>query len=334
MSINDQKIWRTMQIVASEIERYDSGAKIYETSTTSYYGYDLLVTSTRRGVQYGVEVKRSKFSQTKSFEAYIGMLQNHQTEINVPILIVSVNESTEEVKIGIVFSWYHGRPMITRDVVLWRSTQENWDKALNLLALSAHMESPIDFLQLDNLYLKKSLPLSAERRDGRRYLGELVYIRKMSTVYRMHPRERNTQQEMIRFNLNGYDNEEYPSDALDHAIFAAVHDQFEATNVNNQLIVLNTQLRDLQIYREYERGHVNIHISPRLDGMDEAVVKLLGGHSEFIFTVELYAHSIEDRNYFNNMDFIFQDVADGWVEKAINFRNSLRGYRRLSEIIG
>lgn len=334
MSINEQKIWRTMQIVASEIMRYDGGAQIYEMPENRNHVYDLLVTSKERGLQYGVEVKRSEFSRTKNYDGYIERLQHRQSDINVPILLVSVNESTEEVKIGIVFSWFHRRPSVTRDVVLWKSTRENWDRALNLLALSAHVESPIEFLQMDNLYLKKTLPLSAEIRGGRRYLAELVYMRKMSPEYRMNPRERNTQQEEFQFCLNGYDREEYPSDILDNAIYMAVHEQFVKTDVNNQLIVLNTELRDLQRYREYERGSVNIHIAPQLDGMDEAVMRLLGGHTEFDFRVELYAHSAEDRDYYNNMDFSYQDVADGWVEKVIEYRKGQAGCKKLSDIIG
>ena len=334
MKINEQKVWRTMQIVASEIERYDSGAQIDEMDEERDYGFDLLVTSLKRGLRYGVEIKRSEFARTKNYDGYIEKLQRHQGEIRVPILLVSVNESTEEVKIGIVFSWFLKRPLVTRDIVLRKSTQANWDNALNLLALSAHVESPVEFLQTDNLYVKKAIQLSAERRDGRRYLAELVYMRKLSPEYKMNPIERNTLQDEMRFYLNGYNKEEYPSDALDNAIYMAVHNHFEEAEVANQLIVLNTELRDLQIYREFERGNVNIHIAPHLDGMDEAVMRLLGGHTEFDFVVELYAHSVEDRDYFNNIDYTHFDVADGWVEKVIEYRKGLAGYKKLSDIIG
>ena len=79
---------------------------------------------------------------------------------------------------------------------------------------------------------------------------------------------------------------------------------------------------------------MNIHIAPQLDGMDNAVMRLLEGHAEFNVTVELYAHSAEDRDYFNNMDFAYQDNPEGWVEKVIEYRNGLAGYKKLSDIIG
>lgn len=334
MKINEQKIWRTMQIVASEIVRYDSGAQINEMDGERDYGYDLLVTSLKRGLRYGVEIKRSEFARTKNYDGYIEKLQRHQGEIRVPILLVSVNESTEEVKIGIVFSWFHRRPSVTRNVVLWKSTQENWDKALNLLSISAHVESPIEFLQMDDLFVKKTLNLSAERRDGHRYLAELVYMRKMSQEYKMNPIERNTLQDELVFYLNGYNREEYPADALDNAIYTAIHDRFDEATVNNQLIVMNTELRDLQVYRECHRGNVSIHIAPRLDELNETTMRLLGGHAEFNITVELYAHSIEDRDYYDNMDFEFVDSADGWVEKVIEYRKGMSVYKKLSDIIG
>lgn len=332
MTINEQKVWRTEQIVASEIARFDKGSQIAVNNELK--GYDFLVTSPEKGLRYGVEIKRSEFARTKYFADYLERLQQHQSQIDVPILLVSVNESSEEVKIGIVFSWFHRRPSVTRNVVLWKSTQENWDKALNLLSISAHVESPIKFLQMDSLYVKKTLMLSAERRDGRRFLAELVYMRNLTPEYKMNPIERNTLQDEMQFYLNGYNSEEYPSDALDNAIYAAVNDRFGETTLNNQLIVMNTELRDLQVYRGCNRGHVSIHIAPRIDESDETTMRLLGGHAEFKITVELYAHSVEDRDYYDNMDFEHADTADGWVEKVIEYRNGFATYKKLSDIIG
>lgn len=332
MDINRQKAWRTEQIVASEIAKYDKDSQIWVQSVIR--GYDFLVTSFGKGLKYGVEIKRSEFSRTKSYAKYIEKLQRHQAEIDVPILIVCVNESSEEVKIGIVFSWFHRRPSVTRDVVLWKSTQENWDKVLNLLSISAHVEGPIEFLQMDSLYLKKTLTLNDERRDGHRFLAELVYMRKLSPDYKMQPKERNSLQDELQFYLRGYDVDEYPSDSLDKAIYEAVHEKYEDTEARNQLIVMNTELRDLQIYREYNRGLVNIHVAPRLDDMNDAVMQLLGGHVEYNCQVELYAHSAEDRDYFDGMDFDYLDDADGWVEKVIEYKKGMMGYKKLSDIIG
>lgn len=332
MNINRQKAWRTEQIAASEIAKYDKGSQIEEVNENRCF--DFLVTSLQKGMQYGVEIKRSEFARTKSYADYLDKLQQRQNEINFPILLVSINESSEEVKIGIVLSWFHRRPSITRDIVLWNSTQENWDKALNLLSISAHVEGPIEFLQMDNLYVKKSMMLSVERHDERRYLAELVYMRKMSPDYKMNPIERNTLQEEMQFYLRGYDREEYPSDSLDNAIYNAIHDKFNEATINNKLIVLNTELRDLQVYREYNRGLVRVHIAPRLDEMNEAALRLIGQHTEFSITLELYAHSIEDKNYFHNMDFYYQERADDWVGKVIEYRNVIAGYKKLSDIIG
>lgn len=332
MNINSQKEWRTEQIAASEIAKFDKDSLIEEVNENR--GYDFLVTSPKKGLQYGVEIKRSEFARTKSYADYTEKLQRCQSEISVPILLVSINESSEEVKIGIVFSWFRRRPLVTREVVLWKSTQENWDKALNLLAISAHVEGPIEFLQTDSLYVKKSVPLSAEVRGGRVYLAELVYLRKMSPDYKMNPIERATLQDEMEFYLRGYEREEYPSDDLDKAILTAIRNQYDDSTVNNQLIVMNTELRDLQIYRECHRGAVNIHIAPRLDDMNEAVLRLIGRHTEFSITVELYAHSAEDRDYFDNMDFEHTDAVDGWVEKVIEYRKCLTEYKKLSDIIG
>ena len=331
MNINRQKEWRSLQIVVSNILKFDKDAQIEEQYESGYY--DLLVTSSARGLKYGVEIKRSEFSRTKAYADYLSKLRQNQNDIDVPILLLSVNESSEEVKFGIVFSWLNMRPVLTQNILLWKSSQENWDKVLDLLSVSAQVEGPIEFLQLENLYLKKSLMLNVEMHDRPRCQAELVYVRKMSKDYKMNPRERVTPQDVMQFTLRGYESDEYPTDNLDKAIFYAVHDKFEKTTVNNQLIVFNTELRDLQVYRSYHRGQVFIKIAPNLVDMNEAVMRLLDGFTEFNLTIELYAHSVEDRDNFNFMDFACQEEADGWVEKVIEYRKELSSYKKLSDII-
>lgn len=332
MTVNIQKEWRAEQIAIAEITRYDTGAII--SPMNDRMCYDLLVTSPEKGLKYGVELKRSEFARTKNYSNYIEYLQAHQGEVDVPILLVSVNESSEEVKLGIVFSWFHRRALITRDLVLWKSSKENWEKALYLLSISAHVEGPIEVLQFDNICLKKTLSLSAERRDGRRYIADLVYMRKMTPEYKIQPLERNTLQEEMQFYLHGYTKEEYPEDDLDKAIFEAVQEKCPETEIRNQLIVVNTELRDLQLYREWYRGNTHFRLEPQLNDMRDDVIRLLGKHSEFMFDIELYANSDEDRNYFDEMVFTHTDAADGWVEKVLKYRKAMLGYMKLSDIIG
>lgn len=336
MNISAQKSWRAGQIAMSEISKYDSTAQITPVPESQCRFYDLLVESSAKGLRYGIEIKRSEFERTKLYADYLEKLSKHQSEIDVPILLVSVNESSEEVKLGIVFSWFHNRPSITKDIVLWKSSQESWNKALDLLAISAHVEGPIRFLQLDDLWVKKTLPLRVENPGCRTFLAELVYMRKLSPEYRMNTKERDSIQKQLHFYLHGYDKEEYPSDNLDEAIINAVnsHDGLNKTDTQNHLIVLNTELRDLQLYRECRRGQVIVRVTPNLDDMSDAAIRLLSGYTEIQIPVELYANTVMDRDYFNNMDFTYKDNADGWVGKVLGFRKALVSFKKLSDIIG
>lgn len=335
MNISNQKTWRAELIAISEVSKYDNNVQIIETSEFGNKFYDLLVDSTDKGIRYGLIIKRSDFKRTKIYEEYIEQLQLHKNEITVPILLVSVNESTEEVNLGIVFSWFHKRPLVTQNVVLWKSSEESWNKALNLIAMSAQIDSPVQFLQLDNLYVKKTISLCVHSKDKRRILSELVYLRKLSHDYHMTPKERKTQQEELQFFMQGYDKNEYPSDSLDNAIYSAVNAKFNDITIKNELVVLNTELRDLQLYREYHRGQVLVKIEPYLDDMSEAAIRLLSGSfTELHVKVELYSNTDTDRDYFNNLDFTYQEQVDGWVGKVIEYKKELGTYYLLSDIIG
>lgn len=330
MNISAQKAWRAKQIVLSEISKYDSSAQIVAEGNF----YDYLVVSPRKGLKYGLEIKRSEFERTKRYSEYLQQLYQHQNEIDVPILLVSVNESSEEVKLGIVFSWFHKRPSVTKDIVLLKSSQETWNQVLNLFAVLVHIEGPAQFLQFDNLYVKKTLSLSIENHDRRMIQAELIYMRKLSLEYRMNAKERKSLQEKLHFYMYGYDLEEYPSDSLDKAIFKAIQKDLNKTTINNKLIVLNTDLYDLQRYREYHRGQVQVIIAPYLDGMSDAAIRLLSGFTELYVIVELYANMSKDRDYFNNRDFTYYEKADGWVSKIIEYRNDMATFKKLSDIIG
>lgn len=331
MSNTDKREWRTLQIAVSEIKRYNQDADI-DASNNRYY--DLLVSQPRKGVKYGVEIVRSEFSRTKGFTQYKELLNQFSGEIDVPILLLSVNEVTEEVKIGILFTWFHERPLITRDLVPRKSTQDSWNHILFVLSMSSQIESPIQFLQSDHFYIKKTISLEAVRNQGRLFFAELVYLRKLSESYRMNSRERSTQQELSDFYINGYNPEEYPNDSLDNAIYQAVREKFDVQPAANQLILINTELRDLQIYREYHRGHCHFSLTPRLDDVDGIVNRLLGAFNALLFDVELYALSENDKNFFDGYDFSHQDNVDGWVDKLIEYKNSLQNLRPLSEVIG
>ena len=68
--------------------------------------------------------------------------------------------------------------------------------------------------------------------------------------------------------------------------------------------------------------------------MSDAAIRLLSGYTEIQIPVELYANTVMDRDYFNNMDFTYKDNADGWVGKVLGFRKALVSFKKLSDIIG
>ena len=109
---NDLKRIRTIQIAAIALTKALPLIRLEQTNGSLF---DILATIPSEDLRFGINVVASSFSDTDSYEKYLEYLNTvdySESDNRLPIVIVSVNESSESAKIGIQIGWKFGRPVV------------------------------------------------------------------------------------------------------------------------------------------------------------------------------------------------------------------------------
>lgn len=326
----EQQNWRTLQIAVADIKKYLSPSSIEQTKTDSYF--DLIVTLADQEIAFGVKIVRSGYIKTNSYAEYLQRLEQHASDLQLPIVLMSINEAQEEVRIGLQFSWQYRRPVVISSVTLRSSSIERWNYIIDVIRATASEIYKVGVLHLDNCYIKKTIKLEVPNQAGELHLAELVYLRKLSTEYKMNSPQERSPEDQFNLMLNGIPQSEYPSDVLDEAIFKAVYAKYQIQPTYNEMMILTTELSEVLRYREYCRGHVIVSLVPEIDDMYEVVSKLLGQFSIFNVEIDLFSQSNKDLLFFNELSFEHQDPINGWMENVMEYRKKMATYKRLSEL--
>ena len=329
MNISEQQHWRVSQLAASDIKKYLPNA-ILEQNSSPYW--DFIVRIDDYETIFGVNIVRTDYARSKSYTDYLEMLRQHEAEQELPIALICVNEAKEEIKTGILLSWQYRRPSIDSNVTLKSSSKERWNYLVDVIRPTASEHYKVGVLHSENCYIKKTIDLNVTDRNGRLYIGELVYLRKLSEEYRMNSPVERTPEEQFTILLNGIPRDEYPSDSLDDAIFEAIHQEFDVEPTRNEMLILTTELRDALRYRDYLRGEVNVSISPIIIDIRDVAIQLMGQFSVFSVGIDLFAYNNENLQYFNERAFDYNEPVEGWMEKAMTLRSKIDTYKKLSEL--
>lgn len=100
---NDSKKVRTEQIAAIALIRTLAGIRLEQTFGSLFH---MLATIPADGLRFGINVVSSSFSDTVSYDKYLEYLNTvdySERDNRLPIVIVSVNESSETAKLA--FKW-------------------------------------------------------------------------------------------------------------------------------------------------------------------------------------------------------------------------------------
>lgn len=316
-------------MAASDIKKYLPNAAL-EQNSSPYW--DFIVRIEDHEILFGVKIVRTDYARSKSYTDYIDVLRQHDAEQKLPIALICVNEAKEDLRTGILLSWQYRRPSIDSNVTLKPSSRERWNYLVDVIKATASEHYKVGVLHSENCYIKKTIDLNVTDLNGRIYIGELVYLRKLSEEYRMNSPVERTPEEQFNVLLNGIPREEYPSDVLDDAIFEAIQQTFDVEPVRNEMLILTTELRDALRYRDYLRGEVSVSITPTINDIMDVAIRLMGQFSVFNVGIDLFVHSNEDLQFFNGRTFAYNELAEGWMERVMVFRSKLAAYKKLSEL--
>ena len=124
MNKSEQQSLRVFQLAVSNIKKYLPNATLeYESSPN----WDLIVRIDDLETIFGVKIVRTDYARSKSYADYIDNLRQHKLEQKLPIVLLCINETKEEIKTGLLLSWQYRRPAIDSNVTLKPSSRARSD---------------------------------------------------------------------------------------------------------------------------------------------------------------------------------------------------------------
>ena len=129
----EQKRTRAAQIAAVALTKAVPYIRLEQSNSSMF---DILATLPVELFQFGIKVVSSSFLRTISYDKYLKYLNTvdySNISNHLPILILSVNESSESVKIGIQVGFEDCKPVIFKKPKMMSLTYDNADEAIDLI---------------------------------------------------------------------------------------------------------------------------------------------------------------------------------------------------------
>ena len=314
--VQNDKGRRAIQIAAQILYRYFPNIKIEVT----YLSICDLIISFEDGAVCGISVKLSTYRQSKLFKKtsdYLGKLDFSNVEYRIPVLLLCVNESAETATFTPLIGWSHGRAEIYTNGVQKLLTEES-SKQFSLYVHT--MSDIISFLDVNHWNVLKKIRIETQTRDGNAIPAEIVYLRNFSNSYKMRNSHIVDEKISVDRLLNGIPQDDYPNDILDDCILKAIEPYFVNISVQSSLILLNSDVKQLQIYKSYCHTEVEIRIFPHLD---DVYRELLVHNFDFpIYKLDLFTPSQKYKDLFENRYFETSLSFNTWVNEFASKRNT------------
>lgn len=302
---------RTYQIAAIAILRYLPGCNIKQVSSPYY---DLLVSFDNSSLVFGVKVTNSGFVRTIHFQEFMQALMEiniSEKENRIPLLISSVNEEDESVKIGFLLGWQYGKARIYRKPSMVDLNTGNADKILDLVK---SMDETIRLLSEHGMKVVKRIQIEHQNVNGRLSFGDVVYLRDFTQDYKMHPKEVVNERERMDRMIHGTPQNEYPDDELDIAIFEKIQERFPGSRKYSDLILFSAELRNLQHLSSSLCRSFSFSVEPGIDKNNAPLMaQLMNGVDTVRFDVDVFFDMPLDVPVFENQYFKITKPLNGWM---------------------
>ena len=318
--------WRIEQIACTILYRCFDNISIDKTPDWGLL--DLLVRfNDGTDLKFGVIVKKAFDNLPNSIDRLVNMLNkvDYTQAVNqIPIVLLAVDEPTESAKIAFLVGWRFGKPRIYKNFELRNLNQKTADICLQIIK---SMDDVIRILSVDDLNVLKKITFSKKLADNRVQQAEVLYLRKLSSTYRMSQKEVVEEKERFERLLKGTPEEDYPQDELDELILESVKKQFKNAKVRSKLMLLSTELDDLQSYRDVHCVHTNLLVSPDLTSLPEIALSMLDGLELFSVGIDIFVENIFYQEAFDGVSFEKEEPLEGWLKKVTEW-NRLKGTMR------
>lgn len=317
---NDIRKIRTEQIAAIALIRTLPGIR-FEVINGPLF--DILATSTSDGLRFGINIVSSSYSDTVTYEKYLEYLNTVDYSVRenrLPIVIVSVNESTETAKIGIQIGWRFGRPVVFKKPSMMSLTEENANKIMD--AIKA-MDETIRMLSEHGMKVIKTLHIEKSEPNGMIHHARIVYMRDFTEKYKMKPKEVVDEREKFNHLLTGVLEDEYPNDFLDKSILSMIRQRFPKVSMESKLMLFSSELRDIQQLSLCIRQDVEMFVEPSLANVPNIALQLFNGIELVHFKLDVFVDAPYSKASFENMSLRKKEPLDGWLNTYNEYKKVL-----------
>ena len=320
------QVSRIESIAITILYRYYKNCKI---DFSSLDFCDFIVSDSISDFRFAVSIKRTTYAETESYILSIEDIlsyNNINEKYRIPYAIMCVNEAKETAKMGVVVSWYNQIPIVNQKLSLKELSDNNWTLIYNQLLTT---DKTIRIIPNISWKVIKKIPIIKDDNNW----GEVLYLRDLSSNYKMSPKVRTEQEKWDNFFNKGVPQDEFPQDKLDDLILSKIREFSPESNVYSSLLLFNTELRDMQIrYKNYIRHSVPLIIKPN---WDELFLKNAQEFNKQITVkLEIFVSPIDSAKV-NLLPYPFEkniDVRD-WVQDYFAYSQAITTIHSLKDVI-
>ena len=317
---NELKRIRTLQIAAIALTKALPMIRLEQTNGLLF---DILATIPSDGLRFGINVVASSFSDTESYETYLDYLNTvdySERDNRLPIVIVSVNESSESAKIGIQIGWKFGRPVVFKKPAMMSLTKDNANKIMDAIKM---MDETIRVLSAHGMKIIKTINISKSEPNRMTHHAKIVYMRDFTDEYKMKPKEVVDEREKFNRLLTGVPEDEYPNDLLDNSILSMVQQQFPDAQMKSSMMLFSSELRNIQRLSQNIRLGADMMIMPNLIDIPDIALQLFNGVELIHFVLDVFVEVPFSRAAFENISLQKTEPINGWMNTYNKYSNIL-----------
>lgn len=236
--------------------------KVAAVSNCGYYDY--LVSTSNSDSRFAVKVYPDDIDCANEVAKLYDKVKdqsNNTSQINIPIIILYVNTTTASTKFQKLLTWNYNN----RKAHDYRYEPKiNWNSK-NATVLFSEIDKAIVPLPNSMWSFKKVISIHSDL-----YLDAyIVYFRSFSDSYKMQGKDCISESESLSRLIKGVPEEEYPSDKLDKAIFAAIDKEYPGCTVRSSTFIFNTDLKDIQYYNRINVANGSVILVPSSGEFDK-----------------------------------------------------------------
>ncbi len=197
------------------------------------------------GELFAVMVVASTFTKSPQFEQYVSLLEGKsyiQSENQIPIVLILINESTETVRMGIALGWRYMKAVINKDVTLHRVNSDTWSRMMENIKV---MNQNIKLLSSDSIKIIKQISIKKKGNDGIFHKALIIYFREIEPKYKMIEKVSEAIKNDMSKSAFGIKQTDYPADWFDYLVLDMVKRKYESAKLENKLMTERVEYEGL-----------------------------------------------------------------------------------------